>query len=401
MAYLPTTATHKIFRLKKRIRAVCGGTSASKTISILIWLIDYCQSNKDKLVSVVSESFPHLSGGAMLDFENILKDRGYWNDDRWIKNPRPTYTFETGSKIEFISVDTYGKAHGPRRDVLFINEAVNLDYGIADQLITRTREIVWLDWNPSEEFWFYTEMLVNRKEDIDFITLTYKDNEALDEITVKEIESHKSNKNWWTVYGEGKLGAIESRIYKDWAIIDEVPHEARLERYGLDFGYTNDPTAVIGVYKYNGGYIFDEITYTKGLSNKHIADILLNETRALVIADSSEPKSIDELKLYGLNVAGANKGRDSVNNGIQLVQQQRISITKRSTNLIKEYRGYLFITDKNGKITNDPEPGNDHSMDALRYAIQSLLDYIKPETITKQNYMFNKNKAQMAKNSTK
>lgn len=370
--FVDTTATRKIFSLKKRIRAVAGGTSASKTISILVWIIDYCQSQKEgnnKIVSVVSESFPHLEKGAMRDFEGIMKDRGYWKEDRWNKT-KHEYVFETGTKCEFTSMDSYGKAHGPRRHVLFANECNNLQYNIVDQLITRTKEIVWLDWNPTDEFWFYTEML-NKRDDIDFITLTYKDNEGLDEVTISEIESHKSNKNWWTVYGLGQLGEIEGRIYRDWAIIDEIPHEARLERYGLDFGYSNDPTGIVALYKYNGGFILDEITYRKGLSNKNISDILINLPQALVIADSAEPKSIDEIASFGISIMATDKGKDSVNYGIQYVQTQRISVTKHSTNLIKEYRNALWKTDKDGKIINEPEPGNDHLLDAVRYAIVS------------------------------
>lgn len=369
-----TTATQKIFDLSKRIRAVAGGTSASKTISILVWLIDYCQSpqSKQKLCHVVSESFPHLEMGAMLDFQNIMKDRGYWNEDRW-HGTLHTYTFETGNKIRFMSVDTYGKAHGPRRDVLFINEANNLEYKIVDQLITRTREIVWMDWNPSEEFYFYTEMLPNRN-DIDFITLTYKDNEALDPITVAEIESHKNNLQWWTVYGLGQLGVIESRIYKTWQIVDEIPFEARLERFGVDFGYTNDPTAIMAVYYHNGGYIVDEVAYQFGLSNKAIADIINLQQKALVIADAAEPKSIDEIRLHQITILPAKKGAGSINQGIQYVQAQPVSITRRSINAIKEYRNYNWITDKDGKVINEPNDFNNHAMDAIRYAIASIRD---------------------------
>ena len=247
-----TTATKKIFDLKKRIRAVAGGTGASKTISILIWLIDYCQrgQGREKLASVVSESYPHLEKGAIYDFENIMKDRGYWKDTLW-QGQKHTYKFETGNELQFASIDTYEKAHGPRRDVLFINEANNLAYNIADQLIIRTREIVWMDWNPSSEYWFYTEMK-DKREDVDFITLTFLDNEALDEITKNEILSHKNNKNWWNVYGLGQLGSLEGQIYHDWQVIDEIPFEARLERYGLDFGYTNDPTAIVAIYYTTG-----------------------------------------------------------------------------------------------------------------------------------------------------
>lgn len=372
-----TTATQKIFQLKKRIRAVAGGTSASKTISILVWLIDYCQTKqeREKLVHVVSESFPHLETGAMLDFFNIMKDRGYWNDDRW-HGTKHTYTFETGHQIRFMSVDTYGKAHGPRRDVLFVNEANNLDYKIVDQLITRTREIVWMDWNPSEEFWFYTEMLPVR-DDIDFITLTYLDNEALDAITVAEIESHKENKNWWTVYGLGQLGVIEARIYKNWQIIDDIPHEARLIRRGMDFGYSVDPTVLIDIYEYNGGYILDEQLYKKGMSNRAIYDFVenLDQSETLIVADSAEPKSIEEIRDYGANIIGATKGPGSVYQGIQFVQGLRISITKRSVKTIKAYRNYLFVVDKNGRVINEPDDSIhewSNPMDAIRYGFNIL-----------------------------
>ena len=371
LEFKDTTATRKICQLDRRIRAVAGGTSASKTISILMWLIDYAQSTKNELISVVSESYPHLLGGAMLDFENIMKAQGYWQDSRWVKNPRTVYTFETGTKIEFVSIDEYGKAHGPRRDVLFINEANNLDYKIVDQLIVRTNKTIWMDWNPSSEFWFYTEML-NKRDDIDFITLTYLDNEALAPEMIREIEGHRGNKAWWTVYGEGKLGEIETRIYTGWQIVDDIPFEARLERYGVDFGYSNDPTAIIAVYYYNGGYILDEVTYQKGLLNKPIADILNNQPKALVIADSAEPKSIDEVRLNGITILPAQKGPGSINRGIGYVQQQKISVTKRSTNLIKEYRNYTWITDKDGKILNEPIDIMNHAMDALRYAIASI-----------------------------
>lgn len=368
-----TTATQKIFELKKRIRAVAGGTSASKTISILVWLIDYCQTkqSRNKLASVVSESYPHLEKGAMFDFENIMKDRGYWNDSRW-NATKHVYSFETGNKLEFLSVDTYGKAHGPRRDVLFLNEANNLSYLIADQLITRTREIIWLDWNPSEEFWFYTDMLSIRN-DVDFITLTYLDNEALDQITKQEIESHKNNKRWWQVYGLGQLGEVEGRIYTGWGLLDEIPPEARLARYGLDFGYSNDPTACDAVYRWNNSFIFDEVIHQKKLSNKDIADILLNrDERALVIADSAEPKSIDEIRSYGVSIIPSRKGKDSVNQGIQYLQDQKCFITKRSINTLKEYRNYVWLTDKEGVIINTPSPIWNHHMDDIRYAVESL-----------------------------
>ena len=378
--YKDVSATHKIFKLRKRIRAVAGGTSASKTVSILFWIMDYSyvRHSRPKLITIVSESFPHLEGGVMRDFINIMKDRNYWEEERWHKT-KHIYTTAAGNEIQFTSMDTYGKAHGPRRDILYVNECNNLDYKIVDQLITRTREIVWLDWNPSEEFWFYTEMLPVR-EDLDFITVTYKDNEALDEMSVAEIESHRHNKNWWTVYGLGQLGDVEGRIYTGWNVtLDEIPHEARLERRGLDFGYSQDPAAIVDVYYYDGGYILDEQLYQKGMSNRLLAQYLQNmeQPNTLIIADSAEPKSIDEIKSYGVSVtpavkSGGTGNKSYLNQSIQYVQDQRISVTKRSINLIKEYRKYMWQIDKNGLILKTPEGGDDHLLDAARYALTSM-----------------------------
>ncbi len=323
-------------------------------------------------MTVVGESVPHLNLGSIRDFRNIMLSQGYWNDAKWANN---TYTFDGGTILEFISFDKFGKAHGPRRDILFLNEANNLPYNIADQLITRTRKIVWMDWNPSEEFWFYTDMLPNRS-DIDFMgeggnypPLTYLDNEAIDEITKHEIETHKYDKNWWLVYGQGRLGEIETRIYKGWQIIDEIPHEARLESYGHDHGYSNDEAAGVGIYYYNGGYIFDEVMYQKGLSNKNVADIYLTLPRAPIYPDSAEPKSNDEIASYGLTVTPAPKGKDSINFGIKFVQAQRVSVTKHSVNLLKEYRNYVWTSDKNGRILPVPIGINNHLMDAIRYGM--------------------------------
>jgi phage terminase large subunit len=381
--YQETTATRKIARLDKRIRGVSGGTSASKTISILIWLIAYAQSTHNEIISIVSETFPHLKRGAMRDFLNIMQEHGYYKDALWNKTDC-IYTFETGSKIEFFSADQPSKVRGPRRDVLFINEANNILYETYTQLEVRTKKIIWLDWNPVNEFWWYTD--VQNGDNSQFLKLTYKDNEALDKSIIDSIESRKENKRWWQVYGVGELGEFEGKIYSGWQMIDEIPHEARLERYGLDFGYSNDPTAIVAIYSYNGGYILDEVTFQKGLSNKQIADILNNHEMRLVVADSSEPKSIDEITSYGVSIIGANKGQGSVLQGIQYVQDQKISLTKRSINIIKEYRNYLWMVDKNGKIINEPDHVFSHSMDALRYGLESF----RPRQPLTKTYNVNK-----------
>ena len=313
-----------------------------------------------------------------------MQGHNYWEESRWGATDS-IYTFDTGSKIEFFSADQSDKLRGARRDRCFINECNNVTLDAFDQLEVRTKDFIFLDWNPTNEFWFYTEIKPYR-EDVDFITLTYLDNEALDAEIVKSIESRKNRKGWWQVYGMGQLGEVEGKIYKDWAIIDEIPHEARLERYGMDFGYSNDPTVIQAIYYYNGGFIVDQIAYSKGLSNKQIADIInAQEHKALVMADSAEPKSIDEIRSYGVNIVGVTKGADSVRQGIQFVQDQRISLTKRSIETIKCYRNYLWKTDKDGKILNEPEHTYSDPMDAIRYGLSNFKPDPKESTMKAQN----------------
>lgn len=373
MPYQATTSVRKIARLSKRVRVIQGGARAGKSFAILLILIATAQDikNKGKVISVVSETVPHLKRGVMRDFKNIMIEHGYWQDARWNASDY-IYTFETGCIIEFFSADSSAKVRGPARNVLFINECNNLSYETYTQLTIRTTDYIFLDYNPVNSFWVHEEVIT--RPDAEMIILTYKDNEALAQTIVDEIESRKSNKNFWRVFGLGLIGEAEGKIFSNWYVEDTIPHEARLERRGLDFGYSNDPTAIIDVYYYNGGYILDEQLYQKGLSNKQLADIIKNLDRpnTMVVCDSSEPKSIDELKLYGINAHPAQKGLGSILQGIQYLQDQQISITERSTNLRKEYRNYMWKTDKEGKILNVPEDIWNHALDATRYAFESL-----------------------------
>lgn len=374
-----TTAVKKIKKLEKRIRCIPGGTAAGKTIGIILYLIHLAQKDKTPtLTSIVSESFPHLKRGAIRDFLAILEEHKYFDPNRWNKTDY-TYNFETGSKIEFFSVDQPGKVRGPRRDRLFINEANNVSFETFEQLEVRTKDFIFLDWNPTSEFWYYTEL--KHKESVEELILTYKDNEALDKAIIESIESRRDRAGWWKVYGEGRLGEIEGRIFTGWKMIDEVPYEARLERRWLDLGFTNDMTAGGDLYYYNGGYIVDEFLYQKGLKTKLIADTILSqpEPKALVVADSAEPRTISELKDYGVNVIGVSKTRGETKNetfvkwSIGLVQGEKISVTKRSLNIIKEHRNYFWLVDKNGKVLNveDPKCAN-HHMRGIAYALSHL-----------------------------
>ncbi len=383
MIYNQTTALRKILQLKKRLKIIQGGSSAGKTIAILLILIDRAQNEKGKVISIVSETLPHLKKGAIRDFLSIMEGHRYYRDANWNRTDY-IYTFESGSKIEFFSADQPDKVRGPRRDVLFINEANNISFDTYTQLAIRTNEDIYLDYNPVAQFWVHDELIP--KVEHEFLILTYLNNEGLPKTIVQEIESRRDNKNFWKIYGQGELSEVEGKIYKDWAIIDEIPHEAKLEHRGLDFGYTNDPTAIVAIYKYNNAYILDEECYQRGMKNQAIADLIKNlvEPQILVIADSSEPKSIDEIKEYGINIIGSTKGQGSVNQGIQFVQNQRISVTKRSVNLIREYRNYLWKTDRDGKILNIPEAGLDHALDAIRYGITDSQPVIDIQSILKQ-----------------
>ena len=367
-----TTALTKICSLTRRLRIIQGGTSASKTFSILAYLIHTAQSNENLVISVVSESLPHLKKGAMRDFKNIMQWQRYWRDSEWSKTEF-TYTFSNGSIIEFFSVDDASKAHGPRRDILFVNEANNISFPIYRQLAGRTRRVIILDFNPVAAFWAHEKLMPHRHHD--FLKLTYKDNEALEPSLVREIEeAGKIDENYRQVYVLGNVGRNEGQIMTNWIHIDEIPPEARLMRRGLDFGYTNHPTAIVDVYEWNGGYIWDEVAYQTGLSNAQIADVLLAQPeRALVVADSAEPKSIDEIEGYGIEIIGAVKGADSIRNGLQVVTSKQVYVTNRSTKIIKEERNYLWKLDKNGEPLNVPRDLFNHAMDGGRYAMVDLI----------------------------
>ena len=381
--YQVTTATRRVGALRKRIRGIQGGTSASKTISILLVLINRAQTpdnGSKELTSIVSESIPHLKRGAIRDFKNIMMDHRYWKDENWNVTDS-IYTFETGNQIEFFSSENGDKLRGARRDWLFINEANNIPFEAFEQLEVRTKKGIYLDWNPSNTFWFYEEVL-GKRDDVDHIILTYKDNESLDQAIVASIEQRRNRLGWWKVYGEGQLGEVEGKIYKGWQIVDDIPHEARLVRRGLDFGYSNDPTVIQDIYQYNGGYIVDEIVSQKGMSNRQIVEILqAQENNVLVVADSAEPKSIDEIKSYGIMIVGCAKGAGSVSNGIQYVQDQKVSMTKRSINTIKSYRNYMWDSDKDGRILNVPNHDYSDEMDAIRYGIAYNVKYQKPSEV--------------------
>jgi phage terminase large subunit len=287
-----------------------------------------------------------------------------------------TYRFNKGSYIEFFSADQPDKLRGARRDILYINECNNVNFESFQQLNIRTKKFVYLDFNPTSEFWVHTEL--KDEPDADFIILTYKDNEALDNSIVEQIEKNRLKaetstywSNWWRVYGLGEIGMLEGVIFSNWKQINQLPSDARLVGIGLDFGYTNDPTAAVEVYTWNGQRILNELVYRTGMINSDIAKILPDNVP--IYADSSEPKSIEEIRRYGKTIKGVTKGKDSINFGIQIMQSQEYLVTSKSTNLIKELRGYIWDTDKTGVRLNKPIDFNNHSIDAARYHEMEVL----------------------------
>ena len=333
-------------------------------------LITYAIDKPMSEISIVSESIPHLKRGAIKDFLKIMTWSKNYKDSAFNRSSLK-YTFPNGSYIEFFSADQPDKLRGARRDVLFINECNNVPFEAYQQLAIRTKKFIYLDYNPVQEFWVHKE-LINDK-DSDFVILTYKDNEALDGAIVKEIEKARDKAetsnywaNWWQVYGLGQIGSLEGVIFSNWQQIDNIPEDAKYIGNGLDFGYSNDPTACIDFYEWNGKVIWDERIYQKGLLNSEISK-KIKENNLITIADSAEPKSISEIRLNGINIIPAEKGKDSIMFGINLIQERDFLVTSQSLNLIKELRSYLWKTDKAGNTLNVPIDDFNHAIDAARY----------------------------------
>jgi phage terminase large subunit len=374
-----TLALNKLRKLDSRIRIVRGGSSAGKTIAILLILIDYGMRHANKEISVVSETIPHLRRGALKDFLNILKALNRYDDRKYNKTTLK-YEFSNGSYIEFFSTDQPDRLRGARRTDLFVNECNNISFESYQQLSVRTSNNIWLDYNPTNLFWVDKELI--GQEDTDFLTLTYKDNDSLPETIIKEIEKAKIKAktstywaNWWKVYGLGEIGSLEGVCIPDWKPIDKIPEEARVLCAGLDYGYSVDPSVIINLYKWNDSYIFDEVLYRKGMLNRDLSNFIRqNNINYNIYADSAEPKSISEMRSYGIKIFPASKGQNSVIYGINLINQNEIYITSRSKNLIRELQGYVWAKDPEGNNLQKPTGLHPDCIDACRYALMMSLE---------------------------
>ena len=366
-----------LFTDGKRYLVVQGGMRAAKSYSIVMLIISWCQTYTDKIATIASMSYPHLSRGVIRDFQAIMKAADIWEPERWNQSSK-IYTFSNGTILEFISVDNMS-AHGPARDLLFVNEANDMEFQTFSNLAFRTTGKVIIDYNPTHEFWAH-QRIKDEKDNADFIILTYKDNEALAPTIREAIESRKPKKgekpsNWWTVYGLGQIGSLEGNIYSGWRKATEDDYKnAKLIRYGLDFGFSNDETALVGIWrKESGELIAQELIYKTNILGSQYGDELRRagvDSSVLIVADAARPEIIAEIKAQGFRIVGADKNAGSVLRGIDRVKQEQIIYEGKD--LEREYLSYQWRTKRSGETLDEPQDGNDHLMDALRYAIDDL-----------------------------
>lgn len=360
-------------------KVIQGGAAAAKTFSIMIILIGYAESYPNSLITVAGMTYNHLSTGTMRDFKKIMQGTNRWNEASFNKSAK-IYTFANGSQIEFLSTDNM-TSRGPRRDVLFVNEANGITYETFDQLATRTRDFVILDYNPSAKFWAHEELVEKQKDRTSFIILTYLDNEALSAQERENIESRKPKpgeepSNWWVVYGLGQIGSLEGNVFEGWqhSTSEDIKKHGKLVRYGLDFGFSNDETALIAVYDMGENQLgLVELIYEKGLLGSQYPERLKRagvDPTTLIVADSARPEIIAEIKQAGFRIVGADKAPGSVLKGIDYMKQYQISYAGK--NLEREYLSYAWRKKRSGEILDEPEDENNHGVDAVRYSVLDL-----------------------------
>jgi len=357
---------------KKKIIVNQGGTRSGKTFNIILYIIFYyCLNNSSKTITICRKTYPALRATVLRDFINILREHNLYNEDNHNKSSSEYNLF--GNLIEFISLDQPVKVRGRKRDLLFINEANELYWEDWQQLLFRTSEKIILDYNPSEEYhWIYDKIIP--REDTDFLKTTYKDNPFLEQALVEEIERLQyTDEQYWQIYGLGEKGISKATIF-NYVECNQIPEDAEFVSMGMDFGFTNDPTALVSVWKKESNLYIKELLYRTMMTTGDIHSYFKQTiTKELIYADSSEPRIIEELRRMGWKIRASLKGRDSVNAGIDLLKRFKIHIHKDSTNAIQEFRNYKWKEDKTGKLTNTPEDKNNHITDAVRYATYSIL----------------------------
>lgn len=373
MTLKATTGLEKVIAMQKRIRVIQGGTSAGKTWDVLMDELDEAIRQKGILTTIMTDTMPNLRHGAMRDFIKIAKETNAWDAGDW-NSTYSTFTLPNGSVIEFYSADSEN-ALGARRDRLFINEANRITKDAFDQLEVRTEQKITLDFNPVNRFWAH-DLLV--RPDVDFVKLNYKDNEALSPNIIQTLEMRKGDgtSNWWRVYGEGEIGSLEGNVYEGWIAVDEIPSEALLVRYGVDFGW-NDPTVVVAVYEDAEHALWlKTCIYQSQLPVPELIARLKTLPEGLFVCDNARPEIISEMQANGIRAIPSNKTAGEKMNGkrynIELVSRRKIHYLKESKELEREYLTYAWRKKRTGEIIDEPEDGNDHAMDALAYAVRDM-----------------------------
>ena len=360
--------TKQAFSSGKKVAIHRGGTGSGKTYDVMLFLFSEAMTHKDLIITVVSESRPHLEIGAIRILSGICKSVNLWQKENW-NISKSVWTAPTGSIIEFFSADRIDKALGARRDWLYGNEINSLNKDVWDELARRSENIIG-DFNPTAQFWL-EDWLINY-DNTQVITSNYLDNPFLPETERARIAKRASrDENFRRIHIDCEYGVTEGIIFSNWFQIDSMPEGDGM--YGLDFGFSNHPSALVKTIETADAYYVDELIYQSGLLNSDIVKrfeaLGLRKNYDEIIADSAEPKSIQEIHNAGFNIKGAVKGADSVRIGIDRLKSKPIYVTKRSTNLIKELRAYSWALDKNGNPTNKPIDDNNHAIDALRYSL--------------------------------
>ena len=362
-----------LVKSNKKIVVEQGGTRSGKTYNILLFIIfHYCTNNNNKVITICRKTFPSLRATVLRDFIQILKHNEIYFEEFHNKSNSEYHLF--GNLVEFTSLDQSQKIRGRKRDLLFINEGNELFWEDWQQLIFRTQERIILDFNPSDEYhWIYDNVIT--REDCEFHKTTYLDNPFLEDVIKQEIERLKETDNqYWQIYGLGERATSINTIFK-YSEVKQIPIDATLIAYGMDFGYSNDPTTLVSVYSLEHNLFIKEHLYRTQMTTQDI-NIFLKEQNLLsnpIYADSAEPRLIAELRRMGHNIFASLKGKDSVNAGIDLLKRYKLHITSNSNNAIQEFRNYKWKEDRSGKLINIPEDKHNHIIDPCRYATYSIL----------------------------
>ena len=370
-----TSKTYRDIDSSRKICILQGGTRSSKSYSALQWLLVRALSQPNIVISVVRKSFPSMRVSIMRDWQTILKELEIWDEDRWSATEH-IYNFENGSMVEFMSIDSSEKRKGSSRDYLFIDECNELSREDYFQLFIRTRIKTIIAYNPSFGTNHYIFNEIQTHPESNLYISTFKDNPFLELSIIEEIERLKTiNPEYYKIYGLGIPGNNIGTIFSI-NIIDDIPDEAEFVCFGMDYGFTVDPTSLIGLFKKDRDLYINELLYKKGMVTSDIINHLkgLGIEREEIWADSAEPRLIEEIFRSGFNIKPVKKGKDSIRLGIDLMQQYRLNVTKASTNTIKEFSEYVWMVDKNGEFENVPVDYSNHSIDAIRYAVMERLN---------------------------